>query len=119
MPLWRVHPDNWIGYDGCEALADGLMSNQALRSLYLSANRLGDDSCMALARSLNCNQTLKSLSMYGNFIGQKGCEMLACFLEKNWTLQTLFLCGAFLLEPLTSPSPSQLQTLPLHALTYL
>lgn len=54
-----------------------LADNGNLLHLNLSCNYIGDEGCAALASSLRLNRTLLTLSLTGNSIGDSGVASLA------------------------------------------
>lgn len=60
-----------------QEISPTLGMNGNLLHLNMSSNFIGDDGCAALATSLRLNRTLLTLSLTGNSIGDSGVRVLA------------------------------------------
>ena len=78
-----------IDAPGVEALAEGLRTNGALKTLDLSSNSIGDAGAQALAEALKTNEALTQLFLRSNSIGDAGAQALAEALKTNEALTML------------------------------
>jgi len=98
--------NNALSDDCAELLRECLSSNQSIRRLNLSHNRLGPASCFAIGQILCMNRVLQSLSLEGNPLqsrtdsgkqnGIYGIQKLAGSLKVNTTLHNLNLLNSSL-----------------------
>jgi len=75
-----------MGDAGCKNLAGALASNQTLRKLEISLNKIGNDGARALAESPGL---LKKLDLSANLVSDAGAKALAKMLHDNKTLEEL------------------------------
>ena len=85
--------NNNISGEGVKALAVALVDNRSIRMLNLGQNNIGDEGLKALASSLTRNQGLRVLNISDNNIGDEGLEALANSLSSNRKLRGLYLCN--------------------------
>ncbi len=82
---------NGLGDSGTTALADGLLANAQLKTLYLGNNEVGATGIAALADALR-SHGLVALSIPGNELrGEAGCAAAAGLLQNGRFLQRLWL----------------------------
>ncbi|KAK1734050.1 leucine-rich repeat protein [Skeletonema marinoi] len=85
--------NNNISGEGVKALAVALVDNRSIRALNLGQNNIGDEGLKALASSLTHNQGLRVLNISDNSFGDEGLEALANSLASNRKLRGLHLCN--------------------------
>ena len=81
--------NNYIGFNGCELLADALKINKTLTRLNIGNNNLYDHGVELLAEALKINLTILELYLYNNLIKIEGVIPLAEALKVNTTLTLL------------------------------
>ncbi|KAH3762193.1 transport protein Sec24 [Pelomyxa schiedti] len=84
---------NSIGAEGASKIAESLVSNKSLVSLDLGWNSIGDEGASKIAESLVSNKSLVSLYLGGNSIGDEGASKIAESLVSNKSLVSLYLGG--------------------------
>ena len=72
-------------------MADAVVENRVLQSLWLSRNGIGDAGADALAAALSNGRArrLEALDLWGNGISPRGGKALAAALHTNRALRTL------------------------------
>eukprot|EP01068_Selenidium_serpulae_P019419 Selendium_serpulae@DN6596_c0_g1_i1.p3 len=71
-----------------KAVGAALVTNQALRSLNLSGNKIGTDGATAIAEALTANEPLMDLNVSGNEFGDAGALAVGAALQTNSALQS-------------------------------
>lgn len=83
-----------LGENGAQLVADMLLKNTTLETLYLNGSAINDVGVTCLAKALETNRrtALKKLSLSDNIISNEGMSTLGRCLSRNNTLQELKLC---------------------------